>query len=135
VSTFALDELLSTKLRALYQRRKGRDLFDLWDAMVALDPDDAQIVAGLAHYMGDDAFTYPQLAQNLKAKLGDRNFAGDLTSLVTVMPDGYALEAAADLVMERLGLEMDYAQRRKLEIQSGISGLTGHRGQRTRTQL
>ena len=25
--TFALDELLGTKLRALYQRRKGRDLF------------------------------------------------------------------------------------------------------------
>ncbi|MGH2469017.1 MAG: nucleotidyl transferase AbiEii/AbiGii toxin family protein [Chloroflexota bacterium] len=29
VPTFALEELLGTKLRALYQRRKGRDLFDL----------------------------------------------------------------------------------------------------------
>jgi len=29
VTTFALDELLGTKLRALYQRKKGRDLFDL----------------------------------------------------------------------------------------------------------
>lgn len=28
--TNELDELLATKLRALYQRRKGRDLFDLW---------------------------------------------------------------------------------------------------------
>ena len=28
--TYELDELLGTKLRALYQRRKGRDLFDLW---------------------------------------------------------------------------------------------------------
>ncbi|MBM4319451.1 MAG: nucleotidyl transferase AbiEii/AbiGii toxin family protein, partial [Deltaproteobacteria bacterium] len=27
VATYALDELLSTKLRALYQRKKGRDLF------------------------------------------------------------------------------------------------------------
>ncbi len=29
ISTFELDELLATKMRALYQRRKGRDLFDL----------------------------------------------------------------------------------------------------------
>ena len=28
IATFELDELLTTKLRALYQRRKGRDLFD-----------------------------------------------------------------------------------------------------------
>jgi predicted nucleotidyltransferase component of viral defense system len=28
--TYTLEELLGTKLRALYQRRKGRDLFDLW---------------------------------------------------------------------------------------------------------
>jgi len=27
--TYTLDELIGTKLRALYQRRKGRDLFDL----------------------------------------------------------------------------------------------------------
>ncbi len=29
ILSFELDELLATKLRALYQRRKGRDLFDL----------------------------------------------------------------------------------------------------------
>ena len=29
IPTYELDELLATKLRALYQRRKGRDLFDL----------------------------------------------------------------------------------------------------------
>ena len=29
VLTYDLDELLGTKLRALYQRKKGRDLFDL----------------------------------------------------------------------------------------------------------
>lgn len=30
VVTYSIDELIATKLRALYQRRKGRDLFDLW---------------------------------------------------------------------------------------------------------
>jgi len=30
IITYELEELMATKLRALYQRRKGRDLFDLW---------------------------------------------------------------------------------------------------------
>ena len=30
IVTYEIDELMATKLRALYQRRKGRDLFDLW---------------------------------------------------------------------------------------------------------
>lgn len=30
IVTYELAELMATKLRALYQRRKGRDLFDLW---------------------------------------------------------------------------------------------------------
>ncbi len=33
VLTFAPEELLGTKLRALYQRAKGRDLFDLSQAL------------------------------------------------------------------------------------------------------
>jgi len=32
ILTYHLDELLGTKVRALYQRKKGRDLFDLWAA-------------------------------------------------------------------------------------------------------
>lgn len=30
IITYELDELMAAKLRALYQRRKGRDLFDMW---------------------------------------------------------------------------------------------------------
>lgn len=105
-NTFALDELMATKLRALYQRRKGRDLFDLWHVLVALQTDDEQIVAGLQHYMGEKVFTYPQLAQNLRAKLQDRDYAGDLQTLIVRTPDDYALTAAADLVMERLGTHL-----------------------------
>jgi predicted nucleotidyltransferase component of viral defense system len=30
IITYEMNELMATKLRALYQRRKGRDLFDLW---------------------------------------------------------------------------------------------------------
>lgn len=73
VLTFELDEMLGTKLRALHQRRKGRDLFDLW--------------LGLTH---------------LDAKLTHRGFLTDLDTLVTNRPAGYTPEAAADLIRERL---------------------------------
>lgn len=39
VLTYALEELLATKWRALFQRSKGRDLFDLWQACTRLGPD------------------------------------------------------------------------------------------------
>ena len=32
ITTYQLEELIGTKLRALYQRRKGHDLFDLQKA-------------------------------------------------------------------------------------------------------
>lgn len=33
ILTYHLEELMGTKLRALYQRNKGRDLFDFWFVM------------------------------------------------------------------------------------------------------
>ena len=41
IRTYRLEELMGTKLRALYQRKKGRDLFDLWIAeqRETVDPD------------------------------------------------------------------------------------------------
>ena len=41
ITTYQLDELVGTKLRALYQRKKGRDLFDLQKALenLTLNPD------------------------------------------------------------------------------------------------
>lgn len=103
VWTFALDEMMATKFRALYQRSKGRDLFDLWLVLTTEDVDPEQIVAGLHHYMGDAAFTYPQLRLNLVDKIVDADFRADLGVLVTSLPEGYDIAAAADLVIEELG--------------------------------
>jgi predicted nucleotidyltransferase component of viral defense system len=33
IQTYKLEELLGTKLRALYQRKKGKDLYDLYKAI------------------------------------------------------------------------------------------------------
>lgn len=65
------------KLRALYQRRKGRDLFDLWVALDALDIDDRVVVDGLGHYMRGAVYSYPELQRNIEQKVGDRVFLED----------------------------------------------------------
>jgi Nucleotidyl transferase AbiEii toxin, Type IV TA system len=103
VRTFEIDELMSTKLRALYQRRKGRDLFDLWLGLTVLEADPDRIVAGFKHYMREAAFSYPQLRENLAAKLVAPGFERDLDTLVVGMPAHYTPGHAADLVMRELG--------------------------------
>ena len=51
VRTFHLDELLGTKLRALYQRRRGRDLFDLWDASRRGDVNPVRAIEAFQGYL------------------------------------------------------------------------------------
>lgn len=109
IPTFVLEEMMSTKVRALYQRRKGRDLFDLWLVLVHEEVNTAEIVAGLRHYMQEAVFTYPQLRQNLVEKLADAGFRTDLDALLTAAPDEYNVDAAADVVMEKLGSWLDNA--------------------------
>lgn len=107
--TFVLPEMMATKFRALYQRRKGRDLFDLWLVLMQEKPDPDQIVAGLRHYMKENVFTYSELADNLHEKLDDAGFRADLEALVVDLPTDYNIAAAADLVMEELGSRLDNA--------------------------
>jgi hypothetical protein len=103
IPTFEPTELLATKLRALYQRSKGRDLFDRWLGLTVLEADPDEIAAGYNHYMGDAIFSYPELRDNLTAKLANPSFRHDLDALVTRAPAEYDLGTAADLVMHALG--------------------------------
>lgn len=108
IPTYELEELMGTKLRALYQREKGRDLFDLW-LVLRNRADSDEIVSAFHHYMGDDAFTYPQLRQNLRAKLDSDEFNADLETLIIDLPQDYGVTVAADLVMEQLGSRLHNA--------------------------
>lgn len=103
IPTFAPSELLATKLRALYQRSKGRDLFDLWLGLTTLRADPDEIIAAFNHYMGQATFSFPQLRDNLAAKLDDPGFRHDLDPLLANAPPDYDLDIAANLVMRELG--------------------------------
>lgn len=94
VVTFTLEELVATKIRALYQRRKGRDLFDMWLAVEAASVTPEAIAACFGPYRPDG--WSPGLAlDNLEAKLDDERFTSDLDGLVTDWPEGYTIGAGA----------------------------------------
>lgn len=84
LTTFHLDELLGTKLRALYQRRKGRDLFDLWYALVEGRADPARLVTCFTRYMteGGHAMTRALFEANLHEKASRKDFRGDMDALL-----------------------------------------------------
>ncbi|MCC5952702.1 MAG: nucleotidyl transferase AbiEii/AbiGii toxin family protein [Acidimicrobiia bacterium] len=101
VLTFQPEELVATKLRALFQRKKGRDLFDLWLALTVLGLDPAQIVACFDPYR-PDGYTSERARHGLEEHLADDRFRGDLLPLVGDLPVGYDPDVAGALVAEAL---------------------------------
>lgn len=84
VRTFSIDELLGTKLRALYQRRKGRDLFDLWFAVSRRMFDHKRVLACFTEYMKRQGHSVSraQFEQNLHDKEFDPAFLDDTKPLL-----------------------------------------------------
>ncbi len=85
IRTYALDELLGTKLRALYQRKKGRDLFDLDAALRSPGVDAGRIVEAFVSYMehGGHRISRALFEENLADKLRDPVFMADMSPLLT----------------------------------------------------
>lgn len=101
VATFQLPELIATKLRALYQRSRGRDLFDLWLALTRTPLDPVAVVAAFDPYRPRGLTSKTAIA-NLQTKLADPDFRHDLNQLAahrSVLPDP---DEAADLVISTL---------------------------------
>jgi len=57
IASFRPEELFGTKLRALLQRRKNRDLFDLYEGLKQLSLDAGQLVDCFEHYVALEANT------------------------------------------------------------------------------
>ena len=82
---YELEELLGTKLRALYQRRKGRDLFDLYWAMDHQNVDAEKLIHCYITYMEysvDKPPTQKQFLVNMEEKLIDREFMEDIHAIL-----------------------------------------------------
>ena len=85
LTTYALDELVGTKLRALYQRKKGRDLFDLQTALKSGLLSEGRVLECYHRYMEfvvDKVPSYKQFVQNMELKLQDPEFVSDTDLLL-----------------------------------------------------
>jgi len=115
IVTYELEELLSTKLRALYQRKKSRDLFDLWDAWRRARPDSSRIVECFRTYVERSglAISRAEFEANLVEKMKDPNYPRDIEPLLARATEWRPLEAA------------DYIRRELIPLLPGEPGKGG----------
>jgi predicted nucleotidyltransferase component of viral defense system len=81
ITGYELEELLGTKLRALYQRRKGRDLFDLYWAMIHGEAEAEKVIQCYKKYMAfsvDNPPTQKQFLANMEEKMAMKEFTDDV---------------------------------------------------------
>lgn len=85
VRTYQLDELMGSKLRALHQRRKGRDLFDLW-LLLSQDMLDLarviQVFKAHGEYTGQ-LITRKAFEQSMLEKSKNEDFRNEITNLIS----------------------------------------------------
>ena len=103
IQSYELDELLGTKLRALYQRRAGRDLFDLSVGLSSGKAEAQRIVAAFLRYMehGGRTISRALFEKHMAEMMRDPEFLADISPLLS---DGYSWDpqSEAPLVSSRL---------------------------------
>lgn len=105
VNGYDIHEMLGTKLRALFQRRRGRDLFDLYWALKLAKPSvvPAKIIESFEHYLRlerSDAGRAEFMAI-LDGHLADRGFCSDMNPLLR-MEIAYDSQQAGEFVKTKL---------------------------------
>jgi predicted nucleotidyltransferase component of viral defense system len=104
INTYYIEELLGTKLRALYQRRKGRDLFDLDLAVSKLDIDIPKLIQCYKEYINfsDGASpTSKMFVINMEEKMKDDEFRNDIFTILRP-----AVEYDNDLAYKKISEEI-----------------------------
>ena len=103
VKTFELEEMLGTKLRALYQRKKGRDLLDFDYAFREFPGvDSKKVVAAFHNYLQreDLKVSRAEFEANLFNKMQDKKFLGDIAAVI-LDNAGFNPQTAYSLVIDK----------------------------------
>ena len=86
VNGYDIHEMLGTKLRALFQRRRGRDLFDLYWALTLAKPPvvPVKVIESFQHYLKLEGSVAgrSEFIGLLDAHLADRGFCSDMNQLL-----------------------------------------------------
>lgn len=103
IKTYQIEELMATKLRALYQRRKGRDLFDLWWVSTRNLVDIAKMIDIFHKYCLNDKRIIPReiFLKNLMDKHSSKDFQIDMNVLLAGDTE-WNFGEAFDFVLENI---------------------------------
>ena len=86
IKGYDIHEMLGTKMRAMFQRKRGRDLFDLyWALTKSTSPvDPSGIIESFQHYMKQEGTKAgrAEFVGILEAHLKDRGFCSDMEPLL-----------------------------------------------------
>ena len=100
VDMFQNEEMAATKLRALYQRSKGRDLFDLWLLTNVIGIDPGLVCQAFSTYR-PEGYSAQKAIENLEKKIKDVKFMTDINNLTSVDQSNYHVEEAAAQIIEK----------------------------------
>ena len=105
IRTYSVDELAGTKLRALYQRKKGRDLFDIYRLLVDELINPEKTVEAFQAYLQKQDLTVKrgQYLENLRLKLLEPVFRNDVKPLL-VSGVGFDPDIAFKQIESLIGL-------------------------------
>jgi predicted nucleotidyltransferase component of viral defense system len=96
IPTFSREEMLATKLRALLQRDKGRDLYDLDHALGSfdgLDIDRIAVLFGRYLELSGQSISRAQAQERMLAKLTNPRFLTDMKPLLPAQAAEHMTEA------------------------------------------
>lgn len=105
ITTYHIEELLGTKLRALYQRKKGRDLYDLSCALKYLNFDVKKCIQCFNYYIMRQnlKISRAEFEENMYNKINTLSFREDIQPLLsTINFNDVAFMADFNLVLKEI---------------------------------
>lgn len=105
ITTFSIEEIMGTKLRALYQRKKGRDLFDFACVFQRFPKlSNEKVVQCFLKYMeyGGHKISRAEFEQAMHEKENDPDFTSDISPLLPAGEEDFDHKSAFIDVSQKL---------------------------------
>lgn len=99
ITTYEIEELLGSKLRALHQRKKGRDLFDMWYIITQMNADVKKVITAYNKIIeaAGTIIHKKDFLSSLEDKMKDESFRSDMNGLINPQIE-YDIDEAYEFV-------------------------------------
>ncbi len=108
IRTYCLEELMATKFCALYQRSKGRDLYDLWLAITKFDLHCEKTITAFYQYCDARGvkISRAEYEKNLIFKMKSNDFISDAAKVLPANAS-WNIEEAFQSIMQNMVTKLD----------------------------